>query len=381
MQNITLGRRSAVREWLPLLALTFSTFIFNTSEFIPIGLLSDIAADFSITESRAGLMITIYAWVVALTSLPLMLLVSGVESKRLMCGIVTLFAVMLMASRIGVACAHAIFWSIVTPLAVKIAPEGRKAAALSMIVAGSSIAMIVGLPMGRAIGIATGWRNTFLIIGLISFAVLLFLNFVLPRTESEKAFSFKQLPELLRIPALPPLYLVTVLLVTAHFTAYSYIEPFMAQTAGLKEGTITLLLTLFGIMGLVGSVIFARYYERHRTLLMRLAVVGVCAGLFLLRPAAWSVQSVIALLALWGLSYTFFGMVFQSEVIRNVPKGTSVAMSIYSGIFNVGIGGGALIGGLVCSGAGVGAIGYIGGIISVAACLACLFYLQPRLKQ
>ena len=212
MQNITIGRRSAVREWLPLLALTFSTFIFNTSEFIPIGLLSDIAADFAITESKAGLMITIYAWVVALTSLPLMILVSGVESKRLICGIVALFAVshiisamstgywMLMASRIGVACAHAIFWSIVTPLAVKIAPEGRKAAALSMIVAGSSIAMIVGLPMGRAIGIATGWRNTFLIIGLISFAVLLFLSLVLPRTEGEKAFSFKQLPELLKIP-------------------------------------------------------------------------------------------------------------------------------------------------------------------------------------
>ena len=393
MQNITISRRSAVREWLPLLALTFSTFIFNTSEFIPIGLLSDIAADFSITESRAGLMITIYAWVVALTSLPLMIIVSGVESKRLMCGIVALFAVshilsamstgfwMLMASRIGVACAHAIFWSIVTPLAVRIAPEGHKSAALSMIVAGSSIAMIVGLPMGRAIGIATGWRTTFLIIGLISFAVLLFLSFVLPKTGREKAFSFKQLPQLLRIPALPPLYLVTVLLVTAHFTSYGSIGPLMVQTAGLEEGTIIMLLTLFGVMGLAGSVIFSRYYDRHRSLFMRMAVIGICAGLFLLRPAAWSVQSVIALLALWGISYTFFGMVFQSEVIRNVPDGTSVAMSIYSGIFNVGIGGGALIGGIVCSGSNVGAVGYIGGVISIAACLVCLMYLQPRLKK
>lgn len=309
-----------------------------------------------------------------------------------MCGIVTLFAAshilsaistgywMLMASRIGVACAHAIFWSIVTPLAVKIAPEGRKSAALSMIVAGSSIAMIVGLPMGRAIGIATGWRTTFLIIGLISFAVLIFLSLVLPRTEGGKAFSVKQLPSLLRIPALPPLYLVTVLLVTAHFTAYSYIEPFMAQTAGLKEGTITMLLTLFGIMGLIGSIIFSRYYDRHRSLFMRMAVIGICAGLFLLRPAAWSVQSVIALFIVWGISYTFFGMVFQSEVIRNVPEGTSIAMSIYSGIFNVGIGSGALIGGFVCSGTGVDAIGYIGGIICTAACLACMMYLQPRLK-
>ncbi len=392
MQNITIGRRSVAREWLPLLALTFSTFIFNTSEFIPIGLLSDIAADFSITESKAGLMITIYAWVVALTSLPLMILASGIESKRLMCGIVTLFAAshilsaistsywMLMVSRIGVACAHAIFWSIVTPLAVKIAPPGHKAAALSMIVAGSSIAMIVGLPMGRAIGIATGWRTTFLIIGLLAFAILIFLSLILPRTEGEKAFSFKQLPALLRIPALPPLYIVTVVMVTAHFTAYSYIEPFMAQTAGIKEETITLLLSMFGIMGIVGSILFSRYFERHRSLFMRIAVMGICASLLLLKPAAWSLQSIIALLALWGLSYTFFGMVFQSEVIRNVKENTSIAMSIYSGIYNVGIGGGALIGGLVCSGINVDTTGYIGGIIGIAACIICVMYLQPRLK-
>ena len=154
----------------------------------------------------------------------------------------------------------------------------------------------------------------------------------------------------------------------------------MAQTAGLKEGTITMLLTLFGIMGLIGSIIFSRYYDHHRSLFMRMAVIGICAGLFLLRPAAWSVQSVIALFIVWGISYTFFGMVFQSEVIRNVPEGTSIAMSIYSGIFNVGIGSGALIGGFVCSGTGVGAIGYIGGIICTAACLACMMYLQPRLK-
>lgn len=392
MQNITIGRRSLAREWLPLLALTFSTFIFNTSEFIPIGLLSDIAADFSITESKAGLMITIYAWVVAITSLPLMVLASGIESKKLMCGIVTLFAAshilsalsgsywMLMASRIGVACAHAIFWSIVTPLAVKIAPQGHKAAALSMIVAGSSIAMIVGLPMGRAIGIATGWRTTFLIIGLIAFAILIFLSFILPTTEGGKAFSFRQLPSLLRIPALPPLYIVTVVMVTAHFTAYSYIEPFMAQTAGIREETITMLLSMFGIMGIVGSILFSRYFERHRSMFIRIAVIGMCTSLLLLLPAARSLQSIIALLAAWGLSYTFFGMVFQSEVIRNVKENTSIAMSIYSGIYNVGIGGGALIGGLVCSGINVGSIGYIGGIIGIAACIICLMYLQPRLK-
>ncbi|HIZ87728.1 MAG TPA: sugar transporter [Candidatus Coprenecus pullistercoris] len=392
MQNITVSRKATVKEWLPLIALACSTFIFNTSEFIPIGLLSDIASDFAVTESKAGMLITVYAWIVAAASLPLMLMVSGVESKRLMLGITGLFVIsnigsalssgyyMLMFSRIGVACAHAVFWSIVTPLAVRIAPNGKGSAALSIIVAGSSIAMIAGLPLGRAIGLTAGWRMTFMIIGCISFLIMLFIAAVLPRTQGEKAFSVKRLPSLLRTPALSGIYLVTVLSVTAHFTGYSYIEPFLAQTAGFKAGSITMILTLFGVMGIIGSLIFSRYFDSHRSFFMRYAVIGIGCCLLLLKPAACSIQLIVALCVFWGLANCFFNMVFQSEIIRSVPEGTSIAMSIYSGIYNVGIGGGALIGGRICTHLGVGSVGYTGAIISLAACLACILYLQPRLK-
>ena len=293
--NISISRGHVLREWLPLVALAFSTFIFNTSEFIPIGLLSDIAADFAITESKAGVLITVYAWVVAIASLPLMLMVSGTESKRLMLGIFGLFVIshvgsalstgyyMLMLSRIGVACSHAIFWSIVTPLAVKIAPKGRGSIALSIIVAGSSIAMIAGLPLGRAIGLAAGWRMTFLLIGCVAFAVMLLIAAVLPRTQGEKAFSLKQLPGLLRTPSLPGIYLVTVLSVTAHFTGYSYIEPFLAQIAGFKAGSITMILTLFGITGIIGSLLFSRYFDSHDTPDSRDTVHILGAGQLLLQ--------------------------------------------------------------------------------------------------
>ena len=113
-----------MKQWFPLAGVMLAAFIFNTSEFIPIGLLSDIAADVGISESHAGMMITIYAWVVAIASLPLMLVFARTESKKLML-------------------------SIVTPLAVRMAPEGRSATALSLIVSGSSFAMIVGLPLSR----------------------------------------------------------------------------------------------------------------------------------------------------------------------------------------------------------------------------------------
>ena len=116
--------RIALREWMPVIVLMCCTFVFNTSEFIPIGLLSDIAADFGITEARAGLLITVYAAVARMECRRLMLGVLGLFiASHVLSGLSSSYA-MLMASRIGVACAHAVFWSIVSPLAVRVAPKG-----------------------------------------------------------------------------------------------------------------------------------------------------------------------------------------------------------------------------------------------------------------
>lgn len=371
--------KSGLKAWLPVIGLTFSAFIFNTSEFIPIGLLSDIAADFSITESHAGLMITVYAWVVALASLPLMLVFAKTESKKLMLSITALFVVshvlsglasdfyMLMLSRMGVACAHAIFWSIVTPLAVKTAPEGKQSTALSFIVSGSSIAMIVGLPLGRTIGLYAGWRATFLIIGAVALIILCILAAVLKKTPGESNFSIRKLPALFKTPALLGIYLITVIAITGHFTGYSYIEPFMGQVAGMGSTLITLVLTLFGVVGIFGSVIFSKFYDRHPGFFIKYAVSGICISLLLLQAASFSIWSEFLLCVFWGLAINSYNLVFQSEIIRNAPQGTAVAMSIYSGIYNVGIGTGALVGGAVCDGMGIQYIGYVGGAIVLIA--------------
>ena len=371
--------KSGLKAWLPVIGLTFSAFIFNTSEFIPIGLLSDIAADFNITESHAGLMITVYAWVVALASLPLMLVFAKTESKKLMLSITALFVVshvlsglasdfyMLILSRMGVACAHAIFWSIVTPLAVKTAPEGKQSTALSFIVSGSSIAMIVGLPLGRTIGLYAGWRATFLIIGAVALIILCILAAVLKKTPGESNFSIRKLPALFKTPALLGIYLITVIAITGHFTGYSYIEPFMGQVAGMGSTLITLVLTLFGVVGIFGSVIFSKFYDRHPGFFIKYAVSGICISLLLLQAASFSIWSEFLLCVFWGLAINSYNLVFQSEIIRNAPQGTAVAMSIYSGIYNVGIGTGALVGGAVCDGTGIQYIGYVGGAIVLIA--------------
>ena len=278
MENETAknGSRSGFKAWLPVIGLTFSTFIFNTSEFIPIGLLSDIAGDFGITEANAGMLITVYAWVVALASLPLMLIFAKTENRKLMLSITAIFAAshilsgfakdfyMLMISRIGVACSHAIFWSIVTPLAVRLAPEGKGSTALSIIVCGSLIAMIIGLPLGRTIGLYLGWRATFLIIAVLAAVILAILAAVLPKMPGDGSISLRKLPALIKSPALLSIYLVTVIAITGHFTGYSYIEPFLGQVAGLGSNWITIVLTIFGVVGLAGSWIFSRCYDRYR---------------------------------------------------------------------------------------------------------------------
>ena len=148
-----------------VIAVGFAAFIFNTSEFIPIGLLMLIATDFGITEAQAGFLMRVYACAVGLASLPLMLLCSRFDLRRLLLFVVLLFIVshifsmlaqnywMLMLSRLGVACAHALFWSIATPMAVRAAPSGKESVAISYVIIGTSIALLAGLPLGRMIGL------------------------------------------------------------------------------------------------------------------------------------------------------------------------------------------------------------------------------------
>lgn len=391
--SIMTNEKNNFRRWLPVISLTFSTFIFNTSEFIPIGLLSDIASDFAITESKAGMLITVYAWIVALASLPLMLAFSKTENKKLMLSIVALFIAshvlsgfstsyyMLMLSRAGVACAHAIFWSIVTPLAVRVAPEGRRSTALSMIITGSSVAMIVGLPLGRAVGLLVGWRATFLLIAALSAIVFIILAASLPKTPSDNDVSIKSLPALLRTPGLRGIYLLTVIIITGHYTSYSYIEPFLAQVAGMSNTLITIVLSIFGIVGIIGSYFFAKYFDRHQFTFIRFAVAGISIFTLLLLPSAINTATVILICILWGLAINSYNLSFQSEILQVAPHGTAIAMSIYSGIYNVGIGAGALVGGNVCSYMGISNIGFVGGAIGLVASAYCILRLIPILRK
>ncbi|EBC3503255.1 sugar transporter [Salmonella enterica] len=376
---MTINPVSRKVAWLRVVTLAIAAFIFNTTEFVPVGLLSDIAESFHMQTAQVGIMLTIYAWVVAVMSLPFMLLTSQMERRKLLICLFVLFiashvlsflawnCTVLVISRIGIAFAHAIFWSITASLAIRLAPAGKRAQALSLIATGTALAMVLGLPIGRVVGQYFGWRTTFFAIGMGALITLLCLIKLLPKLPSEHSGSLKSLPLLFRRPALMSLYVLTVVVVTAHYTAYSYIEPFVQNVAGLSANFATVLLLILGGAGIIGSLVFGKLGNRHASSLVSIAIALLVVCLLLLLPAAESEAHLAILSIFWGIAIMVIGLGMQVKVLALAPDATDVAMALFSGIFNIGIGAGALVGNQVSLHWSMSAIGYIGAIPACAA--------------
>jgi len=376
MTTHTVSRRVA---WLRVVTLAVAAFIFNTTEFVPVGLLSDIASSFGMETAQVGIMLTIYAWVVAMMSLPFMLLTSQMERRKLLIGLFVLFIAshvlsflawnftVLVISRIGIAFAHAIFWSITASLAIRLAPAGKRAQALSLLATGTALAMVLGLPLGRIVGQLFRLRTTIFLIRPGGVFTLLCLIKLLPKLPSEHSGSLKSLPLLMRRPALMSLYLLTVVVVTAHYTAYSYIEPFVQTIAGFSASFATILLLLLGGAGIIGSLLFGKLGNRHASLLVSSAIGLLLGCLLLLLPASGSETSLALLSVVWGVAIMIIGLGMQVKVLALAPDATDVAMALFSGIFNLGIGAGALVGNQVILHLSMASIGYLGAIPALAA--------------
>ena len=385
---------STTRKWLLLVIMAYTAFVFNTTEFIPIGLMTNIATDFGITEAHASLLITVYAWFVAIMSLPLMLAVGRLNFRTVLLCVVALFVVshllsamatsfnLLLLARLGAATAHAIFWSIASPLVVHLAPEGKRQTALSMLVTGISLAIIAGMPLGRIIGLHLSWRITFVCIGaaaLLAFVLFAFL-FPPPVPNNQNA-SVKSVPQLLKTPIIKGLYIFTFVAVAAHYTGYSYIEPFMKQVVGMADDMTTFTLILFGLAGIGASVLFSRYFDGRRRLFLYIVSAGIALMLFLMRFTAVGPYVFMAHCMAWGLIFTMFNLVVEFEVIRNAPQATTVAVAIFSSIFNIGIGCGAVIGGAAQSRLPLEDIGFVGGVIAILSLLYVWRRLACRFNQ
>jgi DHA1 family L-arabinose/isopropyl-beta-D-thiogalactopyranoside export protein-like MFS transporter len=374
-------------QYLRVFVLGFSAFIFNTTEFVPVGLLSDIAQSFSVSPAQVGWMLTVYAWVVALMSLPMMLLTRKLERKTLLIWLFSLFIVshilsvvawnftVLLISRIGIAFAHALFWSITASIAIRVAPQGKHTFALSVLATGTGLAMVLGVPAGRIIGQLFGWRTTF-----VALIIMLALYRLLPNLPSLFSGSLSKVPEVLRNRALLGMYLFIFIIFSAHYTAYSYIEPFLSEIGLASGGFTTLILLLFGMAGIVGSILFGYFGEKANSLMMISSVVAMSCCMATLYFVAANMSLLVVSVLFWGASIMIIGLSMQIRVLNVDLTASDIIMSLYSGIINLGIGAGALIGGQIIHYAGLANVGFMGALLGVCA-LAVVLSLLRRIKD
>lgn len=384
-------QEAASESWFAVITLAVAAFIFNTTEFVPVGLLPDIAKGFSMDVAQTGLLMTIYAWAVTIFSLPLTMLTVRLERRRLLILLFCIFIVShalaaiawsfssLLTARLGIAMAHSVFWAITIPLAVRLAPKGNKTKALSFIVTGSSLATVMGVPLGTVIGHHFGWRITFAVIGIIATIILLLLWRVLPTLSSQSSGNFKVIPSLLKRPSLQYIYLSLALVMTAHFTASTYISPYLQDIGGMSNNVVVMMLFVIGLAGIVGGILFARYAGRYASAMLFLSLSGLMLSLALFYFSLMHWWALIPIAIIWGIVITLISMLLQSKVLEKAPDAPDIGIAIFSAVFNIGIGGGALLGGQMIEQVGLANIAYVGAALTLVALLG--FFWKAHLLK
>jgi len=221
-----------------------------------------------------------------------------------------------------------------------------------------------------------GWRNSFALIACLALIICLILAKTLPLLPSVNSGSLSSLKSLIKRPSLMLVFTLTILVITAQFTAYSYIEPFSLNIAHFDSAQTTTLLLVYGGAGFLGSYLFGRFAAQFPKMTIPAFTFGLVISMLLLLPLSSTVTGLSGLSLLWGLSIIGFSLALQSKTLNLAADATDVAMAIYSGLYNVGIGGGALLGSIVTLQIGLSSIGWVGAGLAILGFLLSLYLVQ-----
>lgn len=385
---------TSLRIWGPALTLGAAAFIFVTAEMLPVGLLPVIAQSLGESEATTGLLLTIYAWGVTTLGLPLTILTARFDRRVLILAVFCIFIcgntfsalagtfAMLMAARICIAMSHSIFWAIVPPLSMRVAPSGGKARALGITVTGTSLATVLGVPLGTILGHYFGWRFTFGTVAAVAFGMAIILWRVLPPEPSENVGNVRSLSEIVRNKPLLHIYTLMLLTATGQYATFTYFSPFMQTLGGFNSSIIAALLLTLGAAGVFGSIVGSKLIEMPGSRPVVIPLLILCLLLLLLPAAArLGLVAVSLLVIIWGVFYTFISMVLQIRAVTASLASADLATAIFSGSFNAGVGFGALTGSYAFSTLGIEYTAYTGAAFLLVAGLIGLIPVYGDTKE
>jgi len=364
---------------LPILALAVASFGIGTTEFVIMGLLPEVAQSFGVTIPQAGYLVSGYAMgvvvgapvvAIATARLPrktaLLALIGVFLAGNLGCAVAPTYG-LLMAARILTAFAHGAFFGIGAVVARDLVPREKRTQAVALMFTGLTLANVLGVPLGTALGQEAGWRSTFWAVVGIGLAAALAIQFCvpagLPGTRGRLVSEFRALG---RWPVLRPM-LISTLSSVSFFTVFTYITPFLTNVSGFTPHGVTLVLFAAGIGLTIGNLAGGHFADRGQMATIIGSSLGIVTVLLILTVVAHHAIATIAVLVLWsGLVFALVSPL-QIWVVEAASEAPNLASTLNQGAFNLGNATGAWIGGTALTlGIGYGELPLIAAAVSLA---------------
>lgn len=358
--------------------MSFAAFVYVTFEMFAIGLISPMARDLNVSEGQIGLLMSVYAGLVAVVTIPLMHVTRKVNRRYLLIatlvfllgGIVlqataTSYAT-LVAGRVTAAFTHGLFWSLVNPVAARIAPPGQMGKAVAAVSFGSTLSMVVGSPLTTAMGSAIGWRASTWVLGAAVVGALVMLVISLPSLPAKPPA--QQADAQATKSAIPSLVIYLVLAVMAIFVTFTYLALLIEATAGHQF--VPYGVALYGIAGLVGVTLSGRLVDARMIRLNGIAtatlVASGVAGLLALHYNTGA--GMFAVIVVFGIAAGALPTVATTIFLFAGQRNQDLASSVYVVTFQVGIASGSALGAATVD------LGYLSGTLLSTAVLGALAF-------
>jgi predicted MFS family arabinose efflux permease len=379
MTSETSPNSPAQSGWLAVAAVTLAAFAFVTTEFLPIGLLPQITGELHLKTGVGGLMVTTTGLVAAMAA-PLTTLLAGRLDRR---NVLLLLSILLMAANLVAASATGFatmlaarallgvalggFWAVALAAAGRLVRPEKAALATATLFAGITLATIVGVPLGTLIGTVASWRFSFLATGALVFVALVAQFFLLPRLPSDAAVKTTDFGTLLRRPSSRLSLIMMAVVIAAHFTAYTFIAPFLLDHAGFDERGITAVLLGFGVAGFIGNFLAPKVIARDLRWSLVATMVLLGATIFALPLLAATHAGASVDILCWGMAYGALPVALSVWVQRYAADLPEASSALFVMTYQIAIAAGSFAGGRAVDGAGVVSALLLGGAAVVVA--------------